>query len=100
MRISDRSSDVCSSDLTAHPVFLERCKPGSGHLNYCHQSVDPFKSVTPLCTRFHARFHAHIFRMDAESMRLKATLDLERSEESRVGKECVSTCRSRWSPLY
>src|SRR3546814_12340235 len=24
--------------------------------------------------------------------------DLNRSEESRVGKECVSTCRSRWTP--
>src|SRR3546814_20311423 len=23
-----------------------------------------------------------------------------RSEERRVGKECVSTCRSRWSPYY
>src|SRR3546814_11845775 len=31
--------------------------------------------------------------------RLKAAdLDLIRSEERRVGKECVSTCRSRWSP--
>src|SRR3546814_1361219 len=24
----------------------------------------------------------------------------ERSEERRVGKECVSTCRSRWSPYH
>src|SRR3546814_9286391 len=28
----------------------------------------------------------------------RETLDLVRSEERRVGKECVSTCRSRWSP--
>src|SRR3546814_18108581 len=27
-------------------------------------------------------------------------LSLERSEERRVGKECVSTCRSRWSPYH
>src|SRR3546814_19597866 len=27
-------------------------------------------------------------------------LDLARSEERRVGKECVSTCRSRWSPYH
>src|SRR3546814_18498388 len=27
-----------------------------------------------------------------------AAVDVRRSEESRVGKECVSTCRSRWSP--
>src|SRR3546814_14948637 len=26
--------------------------------------------------------------------------DTERSEERRVGKECVSTCRSRWSPYH
>src|SRR3546814_3810164 len=26
--------------------------------------------------------------------------ELERSEERRVGKECVSTCRSRWSPYH
>src|SRR3546814_14441610 len=26
--------------------------------------------------------------------------DLKRSEERRVGKECVSTCRSRWSPYH
>src|SRR3546814_9126311 len=26
--------------------------------------------------------------------------DLNRSEERRVGKECVSTCRSRWSPYH
>ena len=30
----------------------------------------------------------------------KATLEDERSEERRVGKECVSTCRSRWSPYH
>src|SRR3546814_14259301 len=29
-----------------------------------------------------------------------ATAPLERSEERRVGKECVSTCRSRWSPYH
>src|SRR3546814_7430042 len=29
---------------------------------------------------------------------LRAVIDYERSEERRVGKECVSTCRSRWSP--
>src|SRR3546814_15661333 len=27
-------------------------------------------------------------------------LDVARSEERRVGKECVSTCRSRWSPYH
>src|SRR3546814_12303031 len=30
----------------------------------------------------------------------RAAGTLERSEERRVGKECVSTCRSRWSPSH
>src|SRR3546814_13060354 len=30
----------------------------------------------------------------------KAALDVTRSEERRVGKECVSTCRSRWSQYH
>src|SRR3546814_17469022 len=34
-----------------------------------------------------------------EAVRIAAPL-LERSEERRVGKECVSTCRSRWSPYH
>src|SRR3546814_14607695 len=29
-----------------------------------------------------------------------AVTDTGRSEERRVGKECVSTCRSRWSPYH
>src|SRR3546814_12937815 len=30
----------------------------------------------------------------------EAETGVERSEERRVGKECVSTCRSRWSPYH
>src|SRR3546814_13757212 len=33
-------------------------------------------------------------------MVLNVALDTVRSEERRVGKECVSTCRSRWSPYH
>src|SRR3546814_19805290 len=33
-----------------------------------------------------------------ESNRLGVRIVIDRSEERRVGKECVSTCRSRWSP--
>src|SRR3546814_10333328 len=34
------------------------------------------------------------------SMSPRASLTTNRSEERRVGKECVSTCRSRWSPYH
>src|SRR3546814_13259561 len=33
-------------------------------------------------------------------VRKKHPVQLHRSEERRVGKECVSTCRSRWSPYH
>src|SRR3546814_14517219 len=100
MRISDWSSDVCSSDLDLavidvvapafeHPRRAMVEKDGRrlvghraigvlvavGHreqeaVGIAHRSAEPF-----LAERFEAR-----------------------SEERRVGKECVSTCRSRWSP--
>src|SRR3546814_7193413 len=71
MRISDWSSDVCSSDLPEdRPVFGRR----RGLLGLQRQRA---------CQRAgHGRGHRRQVR----------------SEERRVGKECVSTCRSRWSP--
>src|SRR3546814_8063227 len=71
MRISDWSSDVCSSDLTRH---LTRRGIELFNLAYCGEKV------FDLLNRPH--------RPDM------------RSEERRVGKECVSTCRSRWTPYH
>src|SRR3546814_11672583 len=43
----------------------------------------------------------HAEAEDTDLARLGGELqDLLRSEERRVGKECVSTCRSRWSPYH
>ena len=40
-------------------------------------------------------------RMMQENIKLiDLVIELVRSEERRVGKECVSTCRSRWSPYH
>src|SRR3546814_4256893 len=69
MRISDWSSDVCSSDLLTPPVIS--CAIMSALL-YLFSDI-------PI-----------ISRQD----------QAVRSEERRVGKECVSTCRSRWSPYH
>src|SRR3546814_5973011 len=69
MRISDWSSDVCSSDLS--PADDKRF---SG-------------------SRRHGRGSA------GDEIHLRAK-QFDRSEERRVGKECVSTCRSRWSPYH
>src|SRR3546814_3163944 len=85
MRISDWSSDVCSSDLTA-PLVVEGCiMMHKCHLNTCPTGVatqDP-----ELRKRFTGQ-PEHVVNY------------FFRSEERRVGKECVSTCRSRWSPYH
>src|SRR3546814_3614472 len=74
MRISDWSSDVCSSDLFGldHWRWLKA-------LNLVRQYPDPVIGI--------GSSYPHRER-------------LIRSEERRVGKECVSTCRSRWSPYH
>src|SRR3546814_5509134 len=77
LRISDWSSDVCSSDLAryARPGD-QRWRPG----------------------RLYAANgrHGGPHRRSPDS---RAT-GSARSEERRVGKECVRTCRSRWSPSH
>src|SRR3546814_9022831 len=79
MRISDWSSDVCSSDLF---IRTERGAIGGLLLSL------PF--AAPVLTFISALIALATMRTDI----------MERSEERRVGKECVSTCRSRWSPYH
>src|SRR3546814_6405505 len=72
MRISDWSSDVCSSDLIGRPART----PSSA-----------------VMTMVESQSWMRLARLSGEK-------PPNRSEESRVGKECVSKCRSRWSPYY
>src|SRR3546814_1926327 len=81
MRISDWSSDVCSSDLIE---FLCSC----GHAGAPWFVRGTLAGGTNV--------HSRGLRWVALSCRPGAAFP--RSEERRVGKECVSTCRSRWSP--
>src|SRR3546814_1973497 len=93
MRISDWSSDVCSSDLTdfrnytraeltldARPVVLIGDN-GSGKTNLL-EAV----SLLGAGNGLRSRPYADLCRKDG------------RSEERREGKECVRTCRYRWWP--
>src|SRR3546814_4263894 len=76
MRISDWSSDVCSSDLGS---WVSRSSTNCGR-----SGRGPTKLISPLST-----------------LQASGTADPgSRSEERRDGKECVSTCRSRWSPYH
>src|SRR3546814_2781809 len=89
MRISDWSSDVCSSDLgrlmTATRFFSDNAAT-------VHPAVmEAMVAANRVDTAYDG---------DALSRSLDAAFSDLRSEERRVGKECVRTCRSRWSPYH
>src|SRR3546814_17013622 len=90
MRISDWSSDVCSSDLTP---------PSSWGLSAKRRRT-PFGSL-PDTRSGKRRFARNSSARDGSQPKWALTTrgaPWARSEERRVGKECVSTCRFRWSP--
>src|SRR3546814_17230112 len=116
MRISDWSSDVCSSDL-AEPEPLRTA---------ALETPEPVVTQMPV-RRTQIYVQAGAFTQVANAVRLRARLaslgnvqiskalvgadsfyrvrlgpmaDVGSSEERRVGKECVSTCRSRLSPYH
>src|SRR3546814_7792898 len=82
MRISDWSSDVCSSDLMV--VCLVAARP----------------CVSRFCLSILASDGCISNRRKRSWSRRARKASQGRSEERRVGKECVSTCRSRWSPYH
>src|SRR3546814_15406970 len=146
MRISDWSSDVCSSDLfddratgklvefapLAEVIHLDLDAAEIGKLRHAHAGVvgDVAASLRALAgvmpgdptaqdawrTLCVGRKHRHAARYDAPGTDVYAPAllkrlselapdaivccDVGRSEERRVGKECVSTCGSRWSPYH
>src|SRR3546814_19335635 len=93
MRISDWSSDVCSSDLDeVCGGFLSINPVRPGHVLLVPRvAVDHWIDLEPPIVAHLGR----IAQMVGQSLR-----EIFRSEERRVGKECVSTCRSRWSPSH
>src|SRR3546814_17364631 len=127
MRISDWSSDVCSSDLSAPAkIFF--------HLHGFILTLDRIRKadVDELVEQRAQRNRAHVKRREKQEIkkgiargrlrrwpgngdskfniceRRKRCLDfpclptcaMQNSEERRVGKACVSTCRSRWTPFH
>src|SRR3546814_20961890 len=99
MRISDWSSDVCSSDLPTGgrllmQAFMEEAVGASGG---APATVIPLGGPQAVADALAASIRANggIVRTEAE-----VTDVLIRQEERRVGKECVSTCRYRWSPYH
>src|SRR3546814_19892853 len=128
MRISDWSSDVCSSDLVyaEAPCFLTfelQDIPAIAEAAHARGAVvltdntwgtalcfDAFAKgvdiVVEAVTKYicgHSDVMMGVIVSTAEyaaAVREMVGLHGNRSEERRVGKECVSTCRSRWSPYH
>src|SRR3546814_17485534 len=98
MRISDWSSDVCSSDLERQIELLATPEEVS------ESGIDRIGSAS----RIFSRYYRSETSTGTEVTQLLGEARPEwfqplakwRSEERRVGKECVSTCRSRWSPYH
>src|SRR3546814_15975514 len=112
MRISDWSSDVCSSDLRRHAEQLGglRIEAAAGIVagvvdRLGHRGTVRQRSAQPggpLGRGVGLRREAGRFLEDAVEVEAAEAGGLRqiRSEERRVGKECVSTCRSWWSPYH
>src|SRR3546814_14964075 len=111
MRISDLSSDVCSSDLSAPGDWrftwgyamaqndavlaaFSQDNIGLGTNYRVHAlTVDYVPTPKTMLSAYwyHYKPYSSLYAGDQQH---------GRSEERRVGKECVSTCRSRWSPYH
>src|SRR3546814_19061054 len=98
MRISDWSSDVCSSDL--YGASWKQVSPNRDLMHrpwyYTHVFACPKHADTVYVTNF------QMWKSTDGGTQFKEITtphgDNHRSEERRVGKECVRTFRSRWSP--
>src|SRR3546814_12445755 len=131
MRISDWSSDVCSSDLFRADSWWQRDISGHAHANTCAQPIQALCRAPecrtssgcgsrdpqhlPSCSKAQACLHHEdgvgrfadsitkaVEHRPHNLIELAALFEREhtRSEERRVGKECVSTCRYRWAPEH
>src|SRR3546814_6072330 len=91
VRISDWISDVGSSEL------LEQIKQqGAQILAQANGQIqERLKQVDAQTT-----IHVENRKQQAQDAQSQRELQMQRSEERRVGKECVSTCRSRWWPYH
>src|SRR3546814_13929800 len=108
MRISDWSSDVCSSDLIApqapvHVLFVPKTDVAT--LNDLQSGQAEIVGRLALAAARYAKeqgFAEDGYRivMNCNEHGGQTVFQIHRSEERRVGKECVSTCRSGWSPYH
>src|SRR3546814_12634306 len=97
MRISDWSSDVCSSDLRNGDTLMHLLTLSDARLETFEDDIKTIIAMirATLADRDIGSFNFTI-TASGRTAAGHAKLSLKRSEERRVGKEGVSTCRSRW----
>src|SRR3546814_15314536 len=99
MRISDWSSDVCSSDLRGRHIGELDAIAQHGQLDVVAGAAGMIETGIEESERIVEREQAgdriHTVIVD-DAVGLEIAQSPSRSEERRVGKECFSTCRSRW----
>src|SRR3546814_18770776 len=106
MRISDWSSDVCSSGLAESYGHFLFAGIGIGiaggafaaGISYISRFYPPQRRSAALGIFGTSNVGAAVTALLAPLV--MAAMGWQRLEERRVGKACVSTCRSRWSPYH
>src|SRR3546814_13508331 len=105
MRISDWSSDVCSSDLAALPMAAfwgqGRSASSDGQFFLATEQGEAMNLINAKYGNVPGlKGYSHVSDQYAPFATQVIPAALLRSEERRVGKECVRTCRSRWSRYH
>src|SRR3546814_18796387 len=109
MRISDWSSDVCSSDLLSYTgrniipddvraTFADPAVPDADPSRYYLRIAPVFQTASAKYTWLNGVLAVGVG--ERTDFGVRHVIHEVRSEERRVGNECVSTCRSRWSPFH
>src|SRR3546814_17177436 len=101
MRMSGWSSDVCSSDLRAWQCAAEYQRARQFlELPVTVQDRQGRRDARAFCRQHDLRRWRTGRCREDEAFQPAVPAQRIRSEERRVGKECVSTCRSRWQPYH
>src|SRR3546814_19813027 len=98
MRISDWSSDVCSSDLFNMVMNQDRLTARAEAVKSARTGLRPPTHRGAVPDGRHGYEPGRQERCEFKLVKLD--FGLARSEERRVGKEVVSTCRYRWWPSH
>src|SRR3546814_20597085 len=98
MRISDWSSDVCSSDLVARRSREPDAAPFAADGFDVAQQTELVDDLHQMVAGDSIALRDFRDRRQAVPVESEIHAHPERSEERSVGKGCVSKCKSRWSP--